>query len=72
MLSTSHEGGLTRFIERGTQHIPSAAFLGVAAASVLGAVVSYATGRKQLANFVGEWVPTFLLLGIYNKIVKET
>jgi len=28
------------------------------------------THRKQWANFVGQWVPTILLLGIYNKIVK--
>ncbi len=26
--------------------------------------------RKDFANFVGLWVPSFLLLGIYNKIVK--
>jgi hypothetical protein len=27
-------------------------------------------GRKHTALFVGQWVPTVLLLGIYNKIVK--
>lgn len=26
--------------------------------------------RAPLATFVGQWVPTLLLLGIYNKIVK--
>ncbi len=24
----------------------------------------------QLGNFVGQWAPTFLILGVYNKIVK--
>jgi hypothetical protein len=27
-------------------------------------------GRAPLAAFVGQWVPTLLLFGIYNKIVK--
>lgn len=26
--------------------------------------------RKAESNFVGQWAPVFLLLGIYNKIVK--
>jgi hypothetical protein len=70
MFFTHRESGLTRLIEKRSREIPSVAFLGIAAASVLGAVVSYARGRKQLANFVGEWVPTFLLLGLYNRIIK--
>ena len=27
-------------------------------------------GRDKDALFVGQWAPTFLLLGTYNKIVK--
>jgi hypothetical protein len=27
-------------------------------------------GKKQVANFIGQWVPTVLLFGVYNKIVK--
>jgi hypothetical protein len=27
-------------------------------------------GKKETAQFVGHWVPTFLILGLYNKIVK--
>ena len=30
-----------------------------------------AAGYKT-ANFVGEWVPTILMLGLYNKIAKAT
>ena len=26
--------------------------------------------RKEDAHFVGQWAPTFLCLGIYNKMVK--
>lgn len=27
-------------------------------------------GRAPLATFVGQWVPTLLIFGLYNKIVK--
>lgn len=28
-------------------------------------------GHRQSAVFVGEWAPTFLILGLYNKLVKQ-
>jgi hypothetical protein len=27
-------------------------------------------GDQKRANFVGQWAPTFLILGLYNKMVK--
>jgi len=27
-------------------------------------------GRDRDAQFVGQWAPTFLILGLYNKVVK--
>jgi hypothetical protein len=27
-------------------------------------------GKQKLANFVGQWAPTLLIFGLYNKIVK--
>jgi hypothetical protein len=27
-------------------------------------------GSHKTANFVGQWAPTFLILGLYNKMVK--
>jgi hypothetical protein len=27
-------------------------------------------GKKEQSNFVGQWAPTLLILGLYNKIVK--
>jgi hypothetical protein len=29
------------------------------------------TGRKQLGNFIGQWAPTILIMGLYNKLAKE-
>ncbi len=68
---TRREGTVTRMLEKQTSRIPSGLFLGAAAASIVGSLVSYLTGRKQFANLMGEWVPTLLLLGMYNKFVKE-
>ena len=28
------------------------------------------TSRPSLANFVGQWAPTLLIIGLYNKVVK--
>jgi hypothetical protein len=66
----AREGRVAKAIERYTARIPSDAFLWAAGASIVGALVLELTRRKQDANFVGQWAPTFLLLGIYNKIVK--
>ena len=27
-------------------------------------------GDQKKANFVGQWAPSFLILGLYNKMVK--
>jgi hypothetical protein len=42
-------------------------------ANVLGGIFSpfNAQPRAPLATFVGQWAPTLLLLGVYNKIVKD-
>jgi hypothetical protein len=28
-------------------------------------------GKRHASLFVGQWAPAFLLLGVYNKLVKE-
>lgn len=65
------EGPVTKAIENQTAKVPSSAFLilaGSAIAVSLGLALS--KEKKGAANFVGLWVPSLLLLGIYNKIVK--
>jgi hypothetical protein len=64
------EGPVARTIEHYTAQLPSDAFLWAAGASILGSLTLMATGNRHGALFVGQWAPTFLLLGIYNKIVK--
>jgi CBS domain-containing protein len=64
------EDQLTKSIENYTAAIPSTAYLGVAAAAIGASVVFQITGQGKWGNFVGQWVPTWLLIGLYNKIVK--
>jgi hypothetical protein len=64
------EGELTKRIEHFTSQIPSGVYLTAAMASVGLSAGLYLAGRKQTATFIGHWVPTILMLGLYNKIVK--
>jgi len=64
------EGALAKIIEQQTAKLPSDIFLWAAGASILCALTLKFQGRKNDALFVGQWASPFLLLGIYNKIVK--
>ena len=65
------EGPVASKIEDQTAKIPSDFFLW----SALGAMAVSAglkiAGRKHTALFVGQWAAPFLLLGVYNKMVKQ-
>jgi len=67
---SGQEGRITSRIERYTSALPSTTWLALGAGAIVGSLVLKVMGRDKTANFVGEWVPTFLLLGIYNKLVK--
>lgn len=60
----------THTIEDNTARIPGDAFLAAAIVSIGVSLVLEMTGRKQAANFVGHWAPTFIALGLYNKIAR--
>ena len=64
------EGKTTQMIEKTTAAVPSATFLILAGGAIAASLVLKLTGRNSTANFVGEWAPTILMLGLYNKIVK--
>jgi hypothetical protein len=64
------EGAVARTIEEQTAKLPSDLFLWAAGASIIGSLALQFTGHKHESLFVGQWAPTFLLLGLYNKVVK--
>jgi hypothetical protein len=64
------EGPIARTIEHHTAKLPSDTWLWAAFGSIGLSLFFQATGDEHKANFVGHWAPTFLLLGLYNKMVK--
>jgi hypothetical protein len=69
--NTDHrEGTLARIIEHQTAKVPSDVFLWAAVGSIAVSLGLQAFSKKKESNFVGQWAPTFLVLGLYNKIVK--
>ena len=64
------EGTVARGIEHYTAQMPSDWFLWAAGGSILASMTLRVLGRKDDAQFVGQWVAPFMLLGVYNKIVK--
>jgi hypothetical protein len=68
--NNKREGETTKKIEQVTSAIPSATWLVLGGGAIVGAVVLKLMGRDGSANFVGQWAPTILMLGVYNKMVK--
>lgn len=64
------EGKVAREIEEQTAKLPSDLFLWAAGGAIAASLLLKLTRKDHLALFVGQWVPSFLLLGVYNKIVK--
>ncbi len=64
------EGTVARTIEQQTAKLPSDLFLWAAGGSILGSLCLQMMGRQHASLFVGQWAPTFLILGLYNKLVK--
>lgn len=75
-----NEGKTTALIENQTSRLPSMTYLMLALGSIVLSAGLAATSqpsrrfgssrRLELANFVGQWAPTLLTIGLYNKVVK--
>jgi len=64
------EDDFTKMIEDETAKLPSSLFLALALGSVVVSLGLQIAGAKPKSLFVGQWIAPFLLLGIYNKLVK--
>jgi hypothetical protein len=65
------EGKTTSFVESKTSQLPSLTFLGLALGAMAASAGLVLSGRKQLGNFIGQWAPSILIMGLYNKLAKE-
>ncbi|MCR5862964.1 hypothetical protein LRS05_12830 [Flavobacterium sp. J372] len=70
MKNDHSEGKVAKAIENQTAKLPSDTFLWAALGSMAVSATLKAFGKNHTALFVGQWAAPFLLLGIYNKIVK--
>jgi hypothetical protein len=69
--SAHAEGQVARAIEEQTAKLPSDAFLWMAVGSMVTSAALQMMGNRHVSLFVGQWAPTFLIFGLYNKLVKQ-
>jgi hypothetical protein len=65
------EDQATAAIEKITAQIPSSVFLAAALASMAVSLGLKAARKDHGALFIGQWAAPFLIMGIYNKLVKQ-
>jgi hypothetical protein len=65
------EDRYTGAIESQTSKLPSSAFLGLALGSMGASLILKIMGKENWALFVGQWAAPFLIMGNYNKMVKQ-
>jgi len=64
------EGKVATAIEEQTAKLPSDIFLWAALGSMAVSLALQLAGGKHRSLFIGQWAAPFLLLGVYNKLVK--
>jgi hypothetical protein len=70
MQPSAREDSATKAIEQYTAAIPSSAYLAVALVAMGVSLAAQVSGQARWGNFIAQWVPTWLLFGLYNKLVK--
>ena len=65
------EGKVAKSIEAQTAKLPSDTFLWAAVAAMGASATLQMMGNRGASVFVGQWAPTLLILGLYNKLVKQ-
>ena len=65
------EGRIAKTIEDQTAKLPSDTFLWLAVGAMTASATLQIMGNRHVSLFVGQWAPTLLILGLYNKMVKQ-
>ncbi len=65
------EGTVAKTIEEQTAKLPSDVFLWMAVGAMSVSATLQLMGNRHVSLFVGQWAPTFLIFGLYNKLVKQ-
>jgi hypothetical protein len=64
------EGRMTKAAESQTRKVPSMAYLSAAVGSMAVSAALQVAGKEKLSLFIGQWAPSLLVIGLYNKLVK--
>ena len=67
----AQEDQITAAIETYTSKVPSSVYLALALASMGVSLGLKFTKKSENALFIGQWAAPFLILGLYNKMVKQ-
>jgi hypothetical protein len=70
-IQSHSEGRVAKTIEDQTAKLPSDTFLWLAVGAMTASATLQMMGNKHVSLFVGQWAPTFLIFGLYNKLVKQ-
>jgi hypothetical protein len=70
-IQSHSEGRVAKTIEEQTAKLPSDVFLWMAVGAMTTSATLQIMGNKHASLFVGQWAPTFLIFGLYNKLVKQ-
>ncbi len=70
-VSGQYEDNYTGAIESQTSKLPSTVFLGLALGSMAASLILKIVEKDDWALFVGQWAAPFLIMGNYNKMVKQ-
>jgi hypothetical protein len=54
---------------RVTDQVPGAVWYWGAVASILVSATLFLVGKREWSTFVGQWPPTFLLFGLFHKLL---
>lgn len=68
--NTPDEGMATVAVEKQTAKVPSGAYMAVSLAAMAVSLGLKLFHKKNTALFVGQWAAPFLIMGLYNKLVK--
>ena len=69
--NTDHrEGPVAKTIEEQTAKLPSDLFLWASLGAMVVALTMKLLKRDHIALFIGQWAAPFLIMGLYNKVVK--
>lgn len=64
------EGKVAKTLEEQTAKVPSDVYLWAALGTMALSLTFFVTRQKHASIFFGQWAPSLLVIGLYNKLVK--